>query len=72
MNQISFSIAADTHKKLKTRREKFLELMDKLIPWKQLEEKIAKYYPKSGKGRRPYPLLCQRCYGFTACSCSTT
>ncbi len=32
MNQISFSVAEDTHKKLKTRREKFLERMDKLIP----------------------------------------
>ncbi len=56
MNQISFSVAEDTHKKLKTRREKFLERMDKLIPWKQLEKKIAKHYPKPGKGHRPYPL----------------
>ncbi len=56
MNQISFSVAEYPHKKLKTRREKFLERMDKLIPWKQLENKIAKYYPKPGKGRRPYPL----------------
>ncbi len=56
MNQISFSVAEYPYKKLKTRREKFLEQMDKLIPWNQLENKIAKYYPKPGKGRRPYPL----------------
>ena len=44
-------------KKKKTRREKFLERMDGLIPWKELEDVIEPYYPKgSGRGRRPYPL----------------
>ena len=44
------------HKKKKTRREIFLERMDALIPWKRLEKRIRRYYPKAGKGRRPYPL----------------
>ncbi len=56
MNQLSFSEAEYTHKKRKTRREKFPEQMDKLIPWKQLEKKIARHYAKPGNGRRPYPL----------------
>lgn len=56
MDQLSFSEAEYHHKKRKTRREKFLEQMDALIPWKRLEKKIARYYPKPGNGRRPYPL----------------
>jgi len=30
--------------------------MGKLIYWKQLEKKVARYYPKGPKGRPPYPL----------------
>ena len=56
MHQLTFSEAEYTHKKRKTRREKFLEQIDELIPWKELERKIGRYYPKPGKGRRPYPL----------------
>lgn len=56
MDQLTFSEAEYTHKKRKTRREKFLEQMDRLIPWKQLEKKVARYYPKPGNGRRPYAL----------------
>lgn len=33
MDQISFDKAEINHKKRNTRREKFLEQMDKLIPW---------------------------------------
>jgi transposase, IS5 family len=36
MNQLTFSEAEYQHKKRKTRREKFLEQMDTLIPWKRL------------------------------------
>ena len=43
-------------KKRKTRREKFLERMEGLIPWQELEERIRPYYPKAGRGRRPYEL----------------
>ena len=43
-------------KKRKTRREKFLERMDGLIPWEELEERIRPFYPKAGRGRRPYEL----------------
>jgi len=56
MDQLTFAEAEYNVKKRKTRREKFLEQMDLLIPWKQLERKIQRYYPKSGQGRQPYPL----------------
>jgi IS5 family transposase len=56
MDQISFSEAEYNQKRRKTRREKFLEQMDQLIPWKRLEKKIRPYYPKHGQGRQPYPL----------------
>jgi len=56
MDQLTFSEAEYQHKKRKTRREIFLERMDKLIPWKQMEKKVARYYPKGQYGRPPYPL----------------
>ena len=30
--------------------------MDKLVPWERLERRIEPFYPKPGRGRRPYPL----------------
>ena len=56
MDQKSFSELEYDNKKRKTRREKFLERMDALIPWKRLEKRIRRYYPKIGRGRHPYPL----------------
>jgi IS5 family transposase len=56
MDQMTFSEAEYQTKKRKTRREIFLERMDKLIPWKQLEKQVARYYPKGQNGRPPYPL----------------
>lgn len=56
MDQLTFSEAEYNVKKRKTRRELFLEKMDRLIPWKKLERQIAPHYPKPGNGRRPYPL----------------
>ena len=41
----------------RTRRELFLEKMDKLVPWERLERRIEPFYAKAGRGRRPYPLL---------------
>ena len=43
-------------KKRKTRRELFLQRMDGLIPWQQMEERVRGFYPKPGNGRRPYAL----------------
>ena len=56
MDQVTFSDLEYNQKKKKTRREIFLERMDGLIPWKRLEKKVRRHYPKPGNGRRPYPL----------------
>src|SRR5277367_3738628 len=40
----------------KTRRERFLEEMDRIMPWAELESLIAPHYPKEGNGRPPVGL----------------
>ena len=56
MEQATFAELEHDVKKRRTRRELFLEKMDKLIPWERLERRIEPLYPKAGRGRRPYPL----------------
>ncbi len=56
MEQPTFGALEYESKKRKTRRERFLERMDGLIPWERLEGLIQPYYPKAGRGRRPYEL----------------
>ena len=57
MDQLSFSDAGHNCKRKQTKRERFLLEMDKVIPWKRLEELISPHYPKwEGKGRKPYEL----------------
>src|SRR5690554_7038717 len=56
MSQLTFAEAEYQNKKRKTRREIFLEKMDAIIPWKRLENRAAKHYPKGEMGRPPYPL----------------
>ena len=43
MDQLSFSDLEYENKKRKTRREKFLERMDALIPWPRLEKRQKKH-----------------------------
>lgn len=54
--QLSFADSEYRNKRHRTRKEKFLARMEKLMPWKRLEAVIEPYYPKPGNGRRPYPL----------------
>lgn len=56
MEQLTFAELEHASKKRRTRRELFLSKMDGLIPWERLESRIAPFYPKAGRGRRPYPL----------------
>ena len=56
MRQASFAELEHDGKKRRTRREEFLAKMDRLIPWRRLEKRIEPFYPKAGRGRRPYPL----------------
>lgn len=55
-DQPSFADLDYEHKRHKTRREKFLEQLDGLVPWGRLERRLRPHYPKAGRGRRPYPL----------------
>jgi transposase, IS5 family len=50
--QVSFSRAGQR----RTKREVFLETMDKIVPWAQLESVIEPHYPQAGNGRRPIGL----------------
>ena len=54
--RVSFASLAFENKKKKTRREKFLEEMDRVIPWGTLLKVIEKHYPKAGNGRQPMPM----------------
>jgi len=56
MTPMTFADAEGIHKKRKTRREVFLERMDKLIPWSKLKKKLRKHYPLGDAGRPPDPL----------------
>jgi len=56
MSQLSFSEAEFAGKRKQTRREKFLSQMERAVPWKVFAELMEPHYPKSGNGRRPYPL----------------
>ena len=55
-DQPTFADLDYEHKRHKTRRERFLEQLDSLVPWERLQERIRPHYPKAGRGRRPYPL----------------
>jgi transposase, IS5 family len=56
MDQLTSPEPEYNNKRHKTCREKFLEQMDQLLPWKRLEKKIKPYYPSYGQGRQPYPM----------------
>ncbi len=56
MEQATFAELEHDLKTRRTRREVFLETMDGLVPWERLEARIEPFYPKAGRGRRPYPL----------------
>ena len=56
MEQATFAELEHDSKRRRTRREIFLEKMDRLIPWERLEKRVEPFHPKAGRGRRPYPL----------------
>ena len=56
MEQATFAELEHVSKKRRTRREVFLEKMDGLAPGAALEALVEPFYPKPGRGRRPYPL----------------
>ena len=56
MKQLSFASAAYAHKKIVTKREKFLKEMDKVVPWQRWLDIVEPHYPKAGNGRPPMPM----------------
>lgn len=71
-NKPSFSDLAYRSKKKVTRKQRFLEKMDEVLPWEPLLKPILSKYPKSRKGRRPVPArvmlriyLMQQWYGLS-------
>lgn len=53
---MSFAEAESAGKKRVTRRQRFLDEMEKLVPWSQLLTAIEPYYPKGTRGRPPIGL----------------
>ncbi len=53
MKQRSFASLAYDNKKVVTKREKFLNEMNQVVPWKRLLKIIEPHYPKAGNGRKP-------------------
>ena len=56
MSQPTFAALAFANKKKKTRREKFLEEMEQVVPWPKLLRAIERHYPRAGNGRPPMGL----------------
>ncbi|WP_428240804.1 transposase [Gynuella sp.] len=56
MSSLSYLGAESQAKRKQTRREKFLAEMEALLPWTGMEKPIRRYYSKSLRGRKPYPL----------------
>jgi transposase, IS5 family len=56
MSQLTFAEAEYAIKKRKTRRERFLDQLEGLVPWQKLKQQLSQGYSKGGAGRPPYPL----------------
>jgi IS5 family transposase len=57
MCQITFACPPSFEKYARTsRRERFLQAMEKVVPWSELEVLIEPHFPKAGKGRQPVGL----------------
>lgn len=56
MKQQTLSDFEYSYRKKKTKREKFLEIMDEIIPWDEWVALVEPYYPKGKRGRPPVKL----------------
>ena len=55
MKQPSFASIAYDNKKKKTKKEIFLDEMNRVMPWEKLLAPILEVFPKGESGRRPFP-----------------
>ncbi|TXJ17536.1 MAG: transposase, partial [Alicycliphilus sp.] len=53
MKQISLALNLSTRQ---TRKQVFLEQMEQVVPWQELVQLIAPYYPKGRNGRPTFEL----------------
>ena len=51
MAQMTLSDLEYSNRKRTTKREQFLQMMDKIVPWDQWVEIIRPYYPNGKRGR---------------------
>lgn len=72
MKQLGLMATVFVKKPKATRRQKFLEEMERVIPWSMWVAKIAPHYPKPGRGRIPFALetmlrihLLQQWFGYS-------
>ena len=72
MKQLGLSIPLFIKKPKVTRRQKFLEEMEQVIPWSEWRNRIAPHYPVAGSGRKPFALeamlrihLMQQWFGYS-------
>lgn len=59
MKQQTLAMAADQgfeQYRKPTRRDQFLETMNRIVPWASLCAVVERHYPKPGKGRPPIGL----------------
>lgn len=71
--QKSFSELEYAAKKKRTRRDIFLEELDRITPWAAMEQRVAPFYPKEGSpGQPPIGLarilrmyVAQQCFGLS-------
>ena len=57
MRQITFACQPSFEKHARpSRREQFLQTMETVVPWSELEALIEPHYPKAGNGRQPVGL----------------
>ena len=56
MKQKSFAANEFVKKPKQTRKERFLQEMEAVVPWTRLLAVIEPHYPKAGNGRRRYEL----------------
>ncbi len=72
MKQLGLAAPVFVKKPKLTKRQKFLQEMERVVPWALWVAKIAPHYPVAGRGRRPFPLeamlrihLMQRWFGYS-------
>ncbi|HET6401577.1 MAG TPA: IS5/IS1182 family transposase, partial [Candidatus Kapabacteria bacterium] len=56
VKQLGFSSDSFERSHAPTRRERFLQQMESVVPWQELVAVIAPSYPKAGNGRPPIGL----------------